>query len=199
MVNKLVEFHGARPAEVAIVGQAPRQWADYGDNAEVWVVNGPDFPPCWDVLWQLHGWEHIRRRHQKDTDLWLELRAAGGDHRVFMPPATLEEGQRLYAPDAEGYPIDDLVELAGGYLTGSIPIMVAHAVALGVDKITLDGMRFIPSATDWFEGGEGWMIPCTEYHIGRARASGVTVETNHGSGLFRGSEWLYGFTGPGSI
>lgn len=193
------------PEAVAIVGQAPRQWDTY-DDAEVWVCNGPALPLEWDVLWQLHGWEHILRRHGRDGAFLGVLEGIGAQlhpahRRLFMPPGT---GDDRRAPHAEAYPIGllaALVEAAGGgaYLTGSIPIMIAHAVELGVRRIALDGMRFTPGTTDWWEGGEGWMVPCTEWHLGRAQARGVTVEVNHGSGLFRGAEWVYGFEGPGSI
>lgn len=191
-------FHRSVPERVAIVGQAPRQWADYG-TAEVWVINGPDFPPTWHILWQLHGWEHITRRHSKrDPGLIERLQQPVGT-RLFMPAAATESVAGGCAPHAEAYPIDTLCAALGGrYLTGSIPILIAHAVELGVGRIILDGMRFESGTTDWWAGGEGWMVPCTEYHLGRAAARGITVEVNHGSGLFRGAEWVYGFEGPGS-
>jgi hypothetical protein len=207
MVNTLQAFHSRDgelelPRHVAIVGQAPRQWQDYA-GAEVWVCNGPAFPPIWHVLWQLHGWEHIDRRHgTRDRALIAEIDDIGRDdrdHRRLFMPAINKADARTAAPGAEFYPIEALSALVGRYLTGSIPVMVAHAVEVGVSRITLDGMRFTPHAQDWWASGEGWMIPCTEWHLGRAQARGISVEHNHGSGLFRGDGWVYGFEGPGSV
>jgi hypothetical protein len=211
-MNPLQDWHTRSgrlelPEAVAIVGQAPRQWADYA-GADVWVINGPDFPPTWHILWQLHGIEHIDRRHgTKDPHLLRRLRTIGerDGQRLFMTPDAVNDPRSsVGAPHAEAYPIHELAGRlltghAGAYLTGSIPIMIAHAVELEVEHIILDGMRFTSGSTDWWEGGEGWMVPCTEWHLGRAQARGVTVEVNHGSGLFRGAEWVYGFEGPGSI
>lgn len=201
--NPLLDWHTWNgellpPRHVAIVGQAPRQWLGYAAD-EVWVCNGPEFPPHWDVLWQLHGGEHVDRRHRRRDPLLLRrMKTAGTEGRRLFMPARWPAGSE--GADAEAYPIELLAARLGvRYLTGSIPIMIAHAVELGtVERITLDGMRFTPHAQDWWAPGEGWMIPCTEYHLGRAAARGIVVEVNHGSGLFRGDGWVYGFEGPGA-
>lgn len=187
-------LHATAPDEVLILGQAPRAFP-ITTAAETWVVNGPWLPDQWDILWQLHGLEHIRRRHGARYIRRLQEMQLDRLHpqRLFMTAAHPD------LPAAEAFPIDWLTERAGTYLTGSIPIMVAYATEIGVQRITLDGMRFIAGTTGHWEDGEGWMVPCVEYHLGRARAKGIEVTVNPGSGLFAHDGFVYGFEGPGSV
>lgn len=183
-------LHPTQPEDVLIVGQAPRAF-HLGFADETWVVNGPWLPADWDILWQLHGLEHIRRRHgTKFLDI---LQAIEAPHRLFMTD--------MYSdiPAAEAFPISWLTDRAGRYLTGSVPTMIAYATEIGVRRITLDGMRFVAGSGHHWEDGEGWMVPCVEYHLGRARAKGVEVRVNPGSGLFAHDDFVYGFEGPGSV
>lgn len=183
-------LHASRPETVTIIGQAPRAFPDAADS-EVWVVNGPWLPERWDILWQLHGPEHIRRRHGRR--FVRSLQDIEAPRRLFMT------ARHDDIPAAEAFPIGWLTNRAGRYFTGSIPIMIAYAVEVGAVRITLDGMRFRPGTTGHWASGEGWMVPCVEYHLGRARARGVHVDVNAGSGLFAHDDFVYGFEGPGAV
>lgn len=175
--------------KVVIVGQGPRSF-DHPEDHEVWVINGPRFPPRWDRLFQLHGRDHIVHKH--------------GDGFFEFTMGTIEPPKRLYTtrtyPDfpAERFPLERVVAAAGDYLTNSFPLVIAFAVMEGATEIILDGVIWAGGAAQW-GAGEGWAVPCTEYHIGRARALGVKVTVPPGCGLFIGSEWVYGFEGPGAV
>jgi hypothetical protein len=63
-----------------------------------------------------------------------------------------------------------------GYYTNSIAVMLAQAVLWGFKHIELYGVE-MASGTEW-----AYQRPCTEYHVGMARARGVKVifpETCH--------------------
>lgn len=184
---------------VVIVGQAARS-IEHPPDAEVWVINGPRVPPGWDRLFQLHGLDHIR---QVDTDgkLWDLLTHVDvlGGQRLLMYPGVAKGCPEL---DAETYPLDMVVrglpDHRHPYLTGSFALAIALAVVEDFERIMLDGVQFHGTLDHW-SAGEAWAIPCIEYHLGRAEGLGVKVEVPPGSGLFRFEEFVYGFTGPGSI
>lgn len=182
---------------VVIVGQGPRS-IEHPDDAEVWVINGPRTPPRWDRLFQLHGVDHI---HQVDTDgkIWALMTAATkepGRRLVMYPGAASTEG----LGHAEAYPLHEILMGRGNrqYLTGSFALAIALAVHEGFTEIDLDGVQFFGTLDHWGPG-EAWAVPCIEYHIGRAEALGIMVDVPEGSGLFRHADFVYGFTGPGSV
>lgn len=172
-----------------MLGCAPRA-LEHPEDAEVWVVNGPAMPPRWDRLFQLHGIDHISQKHPGYPAQLAEIRAP---KRLYMT--------RTYKwiPAAERFPIEELRAQAGDYFTNSFPMLIAYAVMEGATEIILDGVMWVGGAQPQYGAGEGWAIPCIEYHIGRARALGVTVTVPPGSGLFAASHYIYGFEGPGSV
>lgn len=179
---------------LVIVGQAPRSF-DHPADHEVWVINGPRTPPRWDRLFQLHGLDHIR---QVDTDgkLWDLL-----THVDQLNGQRLTMWRTYTGLCAEPYPLGTVLEALPAhrpYLTGSFALTVALAVIEGFDRIVLDGVQFWGDLDHW-SAGEAWAVPCLEYHIGRAEALGVKVDVPLESGLFRYSDVVYGFEGPGSV
>ena len=176
--------------KVVIVGQAPRSF-EHPDDHEVWVINGPEFPPRWDRLFQLHGLEHITRKHKAGF-----LRKLGG---IEPPQRLIMTGRPDDPANAEPYPLGPVVDDCGRrYLTNSFALAVALAVHEGAERIMLDGLM-IPQGTGQWDAGESWIGPCIEYHLGRAEALGIDVEVPAGCGLFRSSDFVYGFEGPGSV
>lgn len=174
--------------KVVIVGQAPRSF-DHPDDHEVWVINGPDLPPRWDRLFQLHGIDHIRRKHAKLAD---RLPSIGGGRLVMTGRADDPTNAATYLLDAV------LASCPRRYLTNSFALCIALAIAEGAVRIVLDGLM-IPQGTGQWDAGESWIGPCIEYWIGRAEALGIEVVVPPGCGLFRGGEFVYGFEGPGSV
>lgn len=176
--------------KVVIMGQGPRAF-EHPEDAEVWVVNGPRLPLRWDRLFQLHGLDHIQHKHPefyRDTLLYHHYPG----QRIFMTRT------HQTVPAAEPFPIEAVKAAAGDYLTSSFPLLIALAVLEGATEIILDGVMWAGGPAQW-GAGEGWAVPCVEYHIGRARALGVKVTAPPGCGLFQQSNFVYGFEGPGSV
>ena len=186
---------------VVILGCAPRSF-EHPDDAEVWVINGPRLPQRWDRLFQLHGIDHIEHKH--GAAYLYELAQIQPPRRLYMtrdyrepltgPGWFLPRG----IPAAEALPIGRIKEQASDYLTNSFPIAIAWAVMEGATEIILDGVMWSGGSAQW-GAGEGWAVPCVEYHLGRAAALGVKVRVPPGCGLFANSSFVYGFEGPGSI
>jgi hypothetical protein len=175
---------------VVILGQAPRSF-EHPDDAEIWVINGPRFPKRWDVLFQLHGLDHIEHKHGSDY-LLSTL------YNIWPPKRLIMTRTHECLPRAERLDIDRLKASAGDYLTGSFAIAIALAVVRGAREIILDGVMFAGGPAQW-GAGEGWAVPCIEYHLGRAAALGVRHVVPAGCGLFAQKDFIYGFEGPGSV
>lgn len=204
---------------VVIVGCAPRSF-EHPEDAEVWVVNGPRLPPRWDRLFQLHGLDHLIHKHG-----WRFVEALAAiepPRRLYMTrtypepspypgrdaEAELVEWRRREAaftnvfvpaiPAAERFPIERLKAAAGDYFTNTFPMLIAFAVMEGFKEIILDGVMWSGGPAQW-GAGEGWAVPCIEYHLGRAAALGVSCRVPKGCGLFAQRDFVYGFEGPGSV
>lgn len=189
--------------KVVIVGQAPRSF-DHPDDHEVWVINGPHVPPRWDRLFQLHGLDHLQHKHfEKKDGVRAAMLEAVAHRRLITTPSVIAD------PDftkAEAYPLAEVadghgvgnIEMPRRYLTGSFALAVALAVHEKAERIVLDGIMFGQDTLQW-GASEGWAVPCLEYHLGRAEALGIDVEVPPGCGLFRASEFVYGFEGPGCV
>jgi hypothetical protein len=176
---------------VVIVGQAPRSMDPPVSEHETWVINGPHFPDRWDRLFQLHGVEHIRRRHGKK---FLERLGA-----ISPPRRLIMTGREDDPANAEAYPLQKILTGARRrYLTNSFALALALAIDEGAEFIWLDGLMVPQGAGQW-DAQESWIGPCIEYWVGRAEALGRTVVTPPGCGLFRSAEFVYGFEGPGSV
>ena len=175
--------------KVVILGVAPRAF-EHPDDAEVWVINGPRMPPRWDRLFQLHGLDHIEHKHGRE--FLHRLARVGPPQRLYMT----RQYEDIQA--AERLDIEQLKDEVGGYLTSSFPIAIALAVQEGATEIVLDGVMWAGGPAQW-GAGEGWAVPCIEYHLGRAAAQGVKVRVPSGCGLFAHSDFVYGFEGPGSV
>lgn len=183
------------PRPVHIVGQAPRSFP-IADDHEVWAINGPRVPERWDVLFQLHGPDHIDQVDDNERIRALMDDAARvGGLRLITTAAVAED-----FPGAEVYPLEELMGdlLARRYLTGSFAMAVALAVHERRPAIVLDGVQFHGTLDHW-SAGEAWAVPCLEYHIGRAEALDIEVTVPPGCGLFAHSDFVYGLEGPGSV
>lgn len=187
--------------KVIILGCAPRSFA-HSPYSEVWVVNGPRMPPRWDRLFQLHGLDHLEHKHGWGFLELLETIQA--PHRLYMTREYRDQvwnerlGRPFSIPAAERFPIEQVKAAAGDYLTNSFPMLIAYAVMEGATEITLDGVMWTGGPAQW-GAGEGWAVPCVEYHLGRAAALGVKVRVPPGCGLFAQRDFVYGFEGPGSV
>lgn len=175
--------------KVVILGCAPRSF-EHPSDAEVWVVNGPRLPKAWDRLFQLHGLDHIEHKHPGFID---KLAAVTAPQRLYMT-RTYE-----HIPAAERFPIEAVRESAGDYLNNSFPMLMEFARLEGATEIIFDGVMWVGGGQPQWGAGEGWAIPCVEYHIGRLRALGVKITVPPGSGLFSSSGFIYGFEGPGAV
>lgn len=175
--------------KVVIVGQAPRAMEHPADH-EVWVINGPYFPPRFDRIFQLHGHEHIYAKH--GAVFASTLNEYARTKKVYMPIRNLG----LFR-NATPFPIQELSKYYK-YFTNSFALAIAFAILEGATEIILDGVMFSGGSPQW-GAGEGWAVPCIEYWIGFAQGRGIKVSYPVGCGLFANSNFIYGFEGPGSI
>lgn len=178
--------------KVVILGTGPRAF-EHPQDHEVWVINGPRLPLRWDRLFQLHGLDHIAHKHPGFIDILQTIHAP---KRLYM---TREYRGHVYSiPAAERFPLEDVKKAAGDYLTSSFPLVLTFAALQGATEILLDGVMWSGGPAQW-GAGEGWAVPCIEYHIGRLRTLGIRVTVPPGCGLFAHSNFVYGFEGPGSV
>jgi hypothetical protein len=173
--------------KVAIVGFAytTRDLAPYDDPSyEIWGLNEEyiigslqtkDGLPRWDRWFQMHQrWDFTRLNNGQDPQHfeWLQAQRpeSEGGFPIYMQarwddiPASVPLDLDKLIAYSMGGPIGE-----EGYYTNSIAIMIAQAVLWGFKRIELYGVE-MASGTEW-----AYQKPCTEYHVGLARAHGAKV------------------------
>lgn len=173
------------------MGQGPRSF-EHPDDHEVWVVNGPALPARWHRLYQLHGLDHIRRKHPAFYSVLTAGDLVDPPRRLIMTDTHDE------IPQAEAYPIEAVSgAFPRSYFTNSFGLVLAHAIFDGATEIMLDGVMYGLDDAQW-GADEGWAVACVEYWIGVAESRFIDVTVPPGAGLFRFGDFMYGFEGPGS-
>jgi hypothetical protein len=93
-------------------------------------------------------------------------------------------------PNLVEYPIEGVINATGScYLNNSVPYMIAYAVALGVEEISIYGADYT-YGDKRTERGRG----CVEFWLGLATARGIKVNVPEASSLLDGgSTEIYGY------
>lgn len=89
--------------------------------------------------------------------------------------------------NSQAYPIDEMVEQFGRYLTSTVAYMLALAISKGATEIGCFGVN-MSSDTEYFRHR-----PCFEYFAGLARGMGIRVHVAGESPLLQSSNGLYGY------
>lgn len=165
---------------VVILGRGPRSIV-WPAGAQVWAINHS--PAQANRIFHLHG-----PHHRRNDMTWLRDAVKDGK-RVFLPPS-------LDLPSwAEPFPYGALETefRRGGYLTHSVPALIALAVFEKAESIAVDGVHH-------GNGGraEDWSVPCINYWLGVAEGRDIQVIVERGTGLLDYTH-TYGLEGPGSI
>ena len=176
---------GESPTPVTIVGFAPT-WKDtpWHDPSEKWGLNAlhkvaGDKP--WSRWYQLHS---IERHHRDDRAEHLGwLRDSGMP--VFMFEHHISELRSGELPNAQPYPLRQVLSEFGGYFNNSISWMIAHALLEGRPHISIFGVD-MAADTEY-----GHQRPSCEYMIGVARGRGVSVYVPPTADLLK-TPYLYG-------
>lgn len=113
-------------------------------------------------------------------------------HPCLMPDAHSERLREVWVPlymqdefypNAQIYPIDDVIQTVGDYFSCSVSYMIALAIYQDVKDIFITGVS----------GSEDYSSqrPSIEYLIGMARGKGLNVEILGDTELFSGKRYGY--------
>lgn len=172
---------------LAIVGfaRSSRTLAPYHDLSwDIWGLNEAlttDWflrkqPSGW---FQIHPkWDFMRSNNRNDPAHWKWLREPH-DFPIFMQADFAE------IPAAVRYPIEEVMDMGGMYLTSSPAMMFALGILMGYQRIGLWG---IDMAAD---SEYNYQKPCMEYWIGIARGMGIEVVLPENCPLLRGNLYAY--------
>ncbi len=154
--------------KVAIVAKSPssRYSAPYDDPSwQIWTVgalqtaedNYTDLPRI-DRWYELHAMDWVGPTAPGFIP-WLEKQAAAGEFEVWVREEWPDD-----LPSAKLYPVREITERFGHYITNSVTWMILHALHEGATEIGLWG-------TDMAHGSEYWQQrPSCEWALGLAQA-----------------------------
>ncbi len=194
--------------KVAIVGFASssRDQAPFGDpDFAIWTMNHAPLSwiPRWDVLFELHTLDHLKRvaAHSTQPMEYLEWLArqpgpdAPGYRPIYMqesfpaypasialPRKELNEWFAALAHNVAGYFAED-------YYTSTVSFMLALAIMQYTPEIHLYGVDLLQ------DDEYGYQRPGAEYLIGLARGMGIKVYVPPQSALCK-ANYTYGFSEP---
>lgn len=167
--------------KIAIVGTAVSSCRDAPYDDDSWEI--------WTLGANVEAGQRITKLFELHKQEVLE--AAGTWKGLF--PYLEKQGKDLILghanpllPDAEPYPLDNMIAKFGRYFTSSIAYMIAYAIEQEPDVIGLWGIDMM--------GEEEYSIqrPCCEYLLGIARGLNIVITVADESPVLR-SERLYAF------
>lgn len=193
---------------VAIVGFASssRHLAPYNDpKFEIWTMNHAacTWIPKWDVLFELHTLEHLRKIHAHDTDAnsymgWLGRQPGVGQEKhapIIMQDVFAEVPASVKLPREEmnawfaerGGNLQGF--FAADYYTSTVSYMLAMAIMQGREEVHIYGVDLL------LDEEYGYQRSGLEYLIGFARGMGIKVYIPYQSALCQ-ANYTYGFSEP---
>jgi hypothetical protein len=208
---------------IIIKGVIPDERIDTGRvgvDQEVWMINCQNEPPKWDRWFQLHGLEHIWKKH--GTLELQRLAQMSIDKPVYMYPTQIGrwgtfftqelktlEGKAKEAPhhNFREFPIEQMCDHWGiRYFTGSFALLVAHATWLHLHATQhIESIEF--AGTDlWADPkhpqypDEAWAISCTEFWLSKAHSAGIKIYPDSQVTGIMHDVWggLYGYEAGGN-
>lgn len=173
---------------LALVGFAPnsRHLAPF-DNPEyeIWTLNHAwnyDWMKRWDVLFDLHTEDHLRRQIEKseeDKKHWEWLHQDHGDKIILM--------QEKYddIPNSQRFPIEEMRKRFGNFYTSSFAYMMAYAIYKGYKRI--DSYGFDMKADSEYN----YQRDSAEYFLGLANGMGIDIGIPQNSELLTGTVYAF--------
>lgn len=123
-----------------------------------------------------HGWERWATAQHDDLDCHRFYQIHTGALPDYLVNAVKELPAPVYGvqfmPEAQAwreYPLQDALDLTGGYLECSIAFMIAHAILEGVAEI------YIARVGAPMDDHYAYQRACIEHLIGIARGRGIKV------------------------
>lgn len=149
---------------IVIAGMAERE---IPEGYEVW---GMPWDPEWtrfDVMFDLHHPSLLDEKHANKVK------------EVYQPLFMQEE----FYPNAQVYPLDDVIAITGDYFSCTISYILGYAIYKDVKDIIIVGVT----------GDEDYSYqrPGLEYMIGVARGRGINVDIRGKTELFTGDRYGY--------
>lgn len=180
-----VEQSTRTATKVCIVGVSPTTchdapWSD--DSYEIWTCSSaPFFAKRVTRHFELHEVESHREKWQK-CGLWDAMKAV---------PRLVLQAPHPEFPNAEVYPIEQVLSQFPRYFTSSVAFMIAQAILERFEEIAIFG---VDMATDEADGNSeyGHQRPCCEFLMGVARGMGIQVALPEGCDLLTAGR-LYGY------
>ncbi len=171
--------------KVAIVGYTPtRKYAPYRDPEwEIWGVNdlfkfqAENDVVRWDRWFELHEYRSCLSKEKLDR--------CRDEFKKWNIPVYMQK-KHPDIPCSVEYPLQDVIDAYGDYLTNSISYMVALAILEGFEEIGIYG---VDMSTD---SEYGHQRPSCEYWVGVARGRGITVNIHPQADLLK-ARFLYGY------
>lgn len=172
---------------IAIVGFAPttRDQAPYEDlTCDIAGLNEALIRdwfrrknPSW--WFQIHPkFDFMREFNRNDKNHWAWLREPH-DFPIFMQNTFRE------IPTSVRYPLEDVIELGGQYLTNTPAMMVALSILMGYERIEVYGIEMAHASEYQYQK------PCMEYWLGIAKGLGIEVVLPQTCSLLRGNLYAY--------
>jgi hypothetical protein len=173
--------------KLAIVCMAPtsRGEAPYDDYSwDVWGLNeaadAPWFkrkdPTAW---FQIHPkFDFMRAMNRNDPKHWQWL-------QEYHPFPIFMQYNFRDVPAAVRYPLEEVMDLGGMYLTSTPAMMLALGILMGYKTIGIWGVEM------QHESEYGYQKPCMEYWLGVAKGLGIEVYLPPNCALLRGNLYAY--------
>lgn len=123
----------------------------------------------WGLAWDTEVFQMDRAFEIHDAKEWKPWQRKDYVERLAMLPRLYLQEPYPELPDALRYPIEDVAETVGDYLSSSIAYLMALAIHEGAEEIGLYGVAM--------EGADeyGYQRPNMEYLVGLARGRGIKV------------------------
>ena len=183
--------------KVAVVGFADghrEQAPDDTDEFDIWGLNRlfAVMERPWTAWFDIHDLEFtygdsaLGGRDQE----WIDW-CARFEGPVYVRPQDVELARGWGILTATAYPIAGVLEVFPRYFTNSISYMLALAILMGYDGLSVFGVDMAQSGLPG-QGEYGAQRPSCEFFLGAAMAHGIQVYIPDGSDLLK-SGHLYGF------
>jgi hypothetical protein len=179
---------------VAMVGFAPtsRHMAPFNDPTfDLWGMNEAatlelkNGEERWwkggETAWfQIHPkWDFMRRNNRNDYNHWRWLQGRDGSIPIFMQHKFKD------VPGSVRYPLEELLDLTGQYLTSSFSYMMGLAILMGYKEIALFGFEMSHDSEYIYQKAGA------EYLLGFAKGMGINVMLPPNCSLLRGNLYAY--------